>query len=146
MSAIQSATPYLALTGGTVTGNITDNGHLQFGGTTPGVAIAAGAGSSPPTPAVVLASGSNDCAGAITWGTGTAPNTQAQLTVTFSTPFVIPGGGAPHIVLCAANSATAALNIFHSGASPTGFNVGVVTAPAASQANTTYSFTYVVLG
>ena len=144
MAAIQSPTPYLALSGGTVTGNITDNGHLHFGGTVPGIAPAAGAGSSPPPP--VLTTGSNDCAGAITWGTGLSPNTQVQLTVTFSTPFVIPGGGAPHIVLCAANAATAALNIFHSGASPTGFNVGVVTAPAASQGNTTYSFTYVVLG
>ena len=144
MTAIQSATPYLALTGGSVTGNITENGHLQFGGTIPGLAVAAGAGTSPPAP--VLVTGSNDCAGAITWGTGTSPNTQVQLTVTFSAPFVIPGGGAPHIVVCAANAATAALNIFHSGASPTGFSLGVVSAPAASQGNTVYSFNYVVMG
>ena len=150
MTAIQSATPYLALSGGTVTGpvtvggNITENGHLQFGASIPQLAIAAGAGTNPPSP--VLVTGSNDCAGAITWGTGTTPNTQVQVSVTFATPWVIPGGGAPHICVTAQNAATAALGIYASGASPTGFALGVQTAPAAGQTSGTYSFNYIVLG
>ena len=144
LAAIASAPPYLALSGGTVTGNITENGHLQFGSSAPGIAIAAGAGTSPPSP--VLVTGSNDCAGAITWGTGTSTNTQVQVTITFATPWVIPGGGAPHICVTAQNAATAALGIYASGASPTGFQLGVQSAPAASQSNGTYSFNYIVLG
>ena len=144
MAAIQSATPYLALSGGTVTGNITVGGHLQFTAPFPAIAIAGGAGTSPPAP--VLVTGSNDGAGTITGGTGTAPNTQPQVAVTFGAAWVIPGGGAPHIVLSSNNSATEALGIFASGASPTGFSIGLVTAPAAGQGNTTYSVSYVVTG
>ena len=144
MTAIQSATPYLPSSGGTVTGNVTIGGHLQFTAPSPTAAVASGAGSTPP--AAVLVTGSNDGAGSITWGTGTLPNTQAQVTVTFGSAWMIPGGGAPHIVVSPQNSATAALGIFPSGASPTGFNLGVQSAPAASQGNTTYSFSYIVTG
>lgn len=128
-----------------MTGNVTVNGHMQYGASAPGVAAAAGAGTSPPAP--VIATGSNDCGGTISWGTGTSPNTQSQLTITFSSAWVIPGGGGPHVVLTPGNSATAALGaMFVTGISPTAFQVNVPTAPAASQGNTTYQFSYMVAG
>ena len=144
MTAIMTATPSLALSGGTVTGNITENGHLQFGGTTPSAAAGGNAGGSPPAP--VLTTGSNDGAGNITFGTGTTPGAGTMVQVTFNTAWVIPGGGAPHIVVTPANAATQALGPYVSGQSPTGFGLSVASAPAASQANTTYSFNYVVMG
>ena len=143
--------PWLPLSGGTITGNVTltnasltVNQHIHGGGTAPALAMGAGAGTSPPAP--VLTTGSTDLGGTITWGTGTSPNTQTQLTITFGRPWTIPGGGGPHVVLTPNNSATAALTLFVSGISPTGFNVGVVTAPAAAQGNTTYSLCYSVMG
>lgn len=144
MTAIQTATPSLALSGGTVTGNLTINGHVQYGSTAPGVVAAAGAGSSPPAP--VVTTGSNDCGGTVTWGTGTAPSTQAQLTFTFAAAWVIPGGGGPHVTVTPINAATQALGLYVSGISPTGFNVNVATAPAASQASTVYQFCYTATG
>lgn len=135
-----SATPYLALTGGTLTGNLTINGHIQYGASAPAVAASAGAGTNPPSP--VITTGSNDCGGTITWGTGTSPNTQAQLTVTFSSAWVIPGGGGPHVNVTPINAATQALGLYISGISPTGFNVNVATAPAASQGASVYQFCY----
>lgn len=136
--------PYLPLTGGTVNGSLTVNGHLQFGGTTPLAAAGGNAGGSPPSP--VVTTGSNDGAGNMTFGTGTTPGAGTMVQVTFKTAWAIPGGGAPHIILSPANSATQALGLYVSGQSPTGFGVSVATAPAASQANTVYSFNYVVMG
>ncbi len=135
---------YLQLTGGTLTGPLTVNAHLQFGAQIP-VAVAGGnAGGGPPSP--VVTTGSNDGAGNITFGTGTSPGAGTMVQVTFAQAWSIPGGGAPHIILTAANSALAALTAYVSGASPAGFGISVVTAPAASQANTTYSVNYVVMG
>lgn len=151
MSGVLSPfTGFLPLTGGTVTGaltvtgNITENGHLQYGGTTPGVAAGGQAGGSPPAP--VLVTGSNDGAGQITFGTGTTPVAGTMVAVTFNTAWVIPGGGAPHIVITPSNAVTQALGIYVSGLSPVGFNLSCANAPAASQANSTYSFAYVVMG
>lgn len=141
---------FLPLAGGTLTGpltvngNVTDNGHLQFGGQTPGAAAGANAGTTPPAP--VLTTGSNDGAGNVTFGTGTTPASGTMVQMTFNTAWVIPGGGAPHILVTAANAATAALGLYVSGMSPTGFGVSCTTAPAASQGNTTYQFNYVVAG
>ena len=136
---------YLQLTGGTLTGDLTVNGHIQGGGNIPGLVAGAGAGSGPPSP--VLQTGSTDLGGFITWGTGTSPNTQAQLSMTFGKAWVIPGGGNPHVSLTPANSATAALGVmFIAGLSPTGFTINVSTAPAASQGNTTYALCYTVMG
>lgn len=144
MAVIVSATPYLGLSGGTITGNLTVNGHVQYGASAPAVAASAGAGTNPPSPVAVT--GSNDCAGAITWGTGTLPNTQAQLSVTFNTAWVIPGGGGPHVNVTPTNAATQALGLYVTGISPTGFQVNVASAPAASQGSSTYSFCYSAAG
>lgn len=144
MTNVASPTPYLALSGGTVTGNVTVNGHLQFGGTAPNAAAGGNAGGSPPAP--VVDTGANDAAGHITFGTGTLPAAGTLAQVTFNTPWVIPGGGAPHITVTPLNAATEALGLYISGSSPTGFGIAAVNAPAASQANTTYSVAYVVMG
>lgn len=144
MAAIQSATPFLPLSGGSVTGNINISGHIQAGGTTPVAAAGGQAGGTPPAPVVVT--GANDQGGAITFGTGTTPVAGAMVQVTFNTPWVIPGGGTPHVVVTAQNALTQALGLFVSGLSPTGFILSCVNAPAASQANTTYSFAFVAMG
>lgn len=124
--------------------SLTINRHIHGGGSAPSVVASAGAGSSPPSPVAIT--GSTDMAGTITWGTGTSPNTQAQLTVTFAAAWTIPGGGGPHVVVTPINSATQALGLYVSGISPTGFNVNVASAPAGSQSNSTYQFCYVVVG
>ncbi len=146
MTAIQSATPYLALSGGALTGNLTidGNAHLMFTGTAPSAVAGSNAGTSPPNPVVVT--GSNDPAGTVTFGTGTLPASGVMVAVTFNQAWVIPGGGAPHIVISPINVATQALNIYVSGASPTGFNLSCVNAPSAGQANTVYGFSFVVMG
>lgn len=144
MSVIQTAVPSLPSSGGTVTGNVTINGHVQYGSSAPAVAASAGAGTNPPNP--VVTTGSNDCGGTITWGTGTSPNTQAQLTVTFSSTWSIPGGGGPHVLVTPINSATQALGLYVTGISPTGFQVNVASAPAASQSASTYQFCYTATG
>lgn len=144
MPVILSATPSLALSGGTVTGNITVNGHIQFGASAPSCSPSSGAGTSPPSP--VVTTGSNDCGGTITWGTGTLPSNAAQLAVTFAVPWVIPGGGGPHVNVTPINAATQALGLYVSGISPTGFTVNVATAPAASQGASVYQFCYSAAG
>ena len=141
---MQGPLNFVPVGGGTYTGDVTIAAHLQFSSPTPSAAISAGAGSGAPAPVIVT--GSNDGAGTINWGTGSGPNTQKQLTLTFGRPFVIPGGGAPHIVVSPQNAATAALGIFPSGASPTGYNLGVQNAPSAGQGSSTYSFSYIVTG
>lgn len=144
MSTNPSATPSLALSGGTITGNLNVTGHYSGTGSAPGAAAGGNAGTGPPAPAV--ATGSTDQGGTITFGTGTVPSAGVEVVVTFVTPWVIPGGGPPHIVLIPNNLAAQALGLFVSGISPTGFNVSCANAPAASQANGTYGFCYVVMG
>ena len=144
MTAVLSPTPYLPLAGGTINGSLTIARHIHGGGNPPAVVTAGGAGTSPPLP--VVTTGSTDLGGTVSWGTGTVPNTQPQLSVTFAAPWTIPGGGGPHVVVTPLNAATATLELFITGISPTGFQVNVVTAPAASQANTTYAFCYSVMG
>ena len=127
-------------------GNLTSLGHFAVTGTPPSLAAAAGLGTSPPAP--VLLAGSNDCAGDITFGSGTSPAAGKLLEVTFSVTWNILGGGNPHLIICPANAAAAALGLFINLAavSASGFPVHCANAPAASQANTTYAFSYVVMG
>lgn len=135
---------FVPSTGGTFTGSVSFGRHVHGVTTVVAVAAAGGAGTSPPAP--VVTGGSTDLGGTVTWGTGTSPNSQAQLTVTFGVPWTIPGGGGPHVVLTPLNSATQALGLFVSGVSPTGFNVYAAVAPAASQGASTYQFSYHVIG
>jgi hypothetical protein len=108
-------------------------------GGTPVLTPLAGAGTTPPTPTAT----GTDVAGTVTWGTGTAPAIGAQMQVAW-------GGGyanAPIVTLIAANAATALLGPYVHGAPSTGgFNIGLATAPAASQAATVYSVAFTVTG
>lgn len=131
-------------TGGTFTGSVSFGRHIHGVTTVVAAAASAGAGTSPPAPSVTA--GSTDLGGTITWGTGSSPNTQAQLSITFGVAWTIPGGGGPHIVLTPLNAATQALGLYVSGVNPTGFNVYAAVAPAAGQGASTYQFSYVVMG
>ena len=128
----------------TATGDINLAGHLNDTGVAPIVAAGGQAGGSPPAPNVPT--GTNDDSGLIGFGTGTTPTAGVMVAITFATAWVVPGGGAPHIVLTEQNLATKNLGLFVTGTSPTGFQVSCVNAPAASQANTVYQFAYHVRG
>lgn len=125
-------------------GTLQANGHLQVNGQVPAAAAGTAAGGSPPAP--VLLTGTNDNAGTLTFGTGSAPSAGQLVLVTFAIAWAISGGGAPHIVISPENSVTASLVPFVGVRSTTQFSFNTVNAPAAAQANTVYSFSYVVIG
>lgn len=120
-------------------------GHIILNDPLP-VTLAAGAdaGGSPPAP--VLVTGSNDCGGTLTFGTGTSPGAGIMAVVTFGSTWSIPGGGTPHIVICAGNAVTAPLNLYVGQSATTGFNVRVASAPAASQASSVYRVHWIAVG
>lgn len=105
------------------------------------VAAGANAGTSPPAPVVGT---SKDQAGTITFGSGSgSPAAGAQVVVTFSTAWA----AAPKAVIVTPNNAaTQQLNPYVAAASTTAFTLSTQAAPTASQANTVYSFSYVVIG
>ncbi len=105
----------------------------------PTAAAGANAGTGPPAP--VVAAASSDARGSLTFGTGTAPAAGAQVVVTFHQAYA----AAPFVVISPANDAAAALAPYVSSISTTGFTISTHTAPAASQANTTYAFQFQVL-
>jgi hypothetical protein len=121
---------------GGATGHI---GTALPNGKTLGIAAAAGAGSSPPTP--TLQSLASDAQGQVNMGTGTSPTSGSQATITFGTAF----GSAPVIVLSPVNAATAALQPYVSSASASSFNIAFAVAPAASQSAGTYVVNYVAI-
>ncbi len=148
-------TPFVPTAGSfstiTTTGTITASGDVSvtapahfngLGTPGPGVAAGANAGGTPPVP--VLISGSTDPAGAVTFGTGTTPAAGDMVDVTYNAPFTATNGA--HPVIAARNTATQALGLYVFASSATGFSVGCTNAPAASQANTVYWFTYHVIG
>lgn len=142
-----NAFPALPLSGGTVTGNlnVTGNigatGHIFATAVAPGAVAGANAGTGPPAPVVVA--GSSDNGGGITFGTGTTPAAGAQVVVTFAASY---GVNPPGIAIVPGNTATQALGLYLSALAGTGFTVSCATAPAASQANTTYAFDWVTIG
>lgn len=135
---------FVPSTGGVFTGSVSFARHIHGTVTTVAVTASGGAGTSPPDP--VVTAGSTDLGGTVTWGTGTTPNTQAQLAVAFGAAWTIPGGGGPHVVIEPLNSATQALGLYVSGVSPTGFNVYAAVAPTGGQSAGTYQFSYIVMG
>lgn len=120
-------------------GNTQILNHLTSIGPAATAVAGANAGTTPPTPVLTLC---NDIAGKITFGTGTTPAAGAQVVVTFAKAFT----NAPVVVLTPINSATTSLNLYVSATSTTNFTVSCVTAPSASQSNTTYGFNYHVMG
>lgn len=112
----------------------------------PGAVAGANAGTSPPAP--VVTAGASDTRGNITFGTGSAPGSGAQVVVTFQSPWVNQAGSnvTPFISVTPQNTATQALGLHVTSKSATGFTLSCTTAPAASQPNTTYSFDFIVTG
>jgi len=109
-----------------VSGNITVDGHIVTGGSTPQIAAGAAACTSP----TVNLSG-DDTSGTITVTAGTGCSGGGALaTVTFSSAFT----AVPHITLTPGSAAAAALDAYinDSTVSTTGFSVGVGSAPANS--------------
>lgn len=124
-----------------IAGKFSVTGDLSFAGSSVPVAAAgADAGTLPPSP--VVAAGSNDTRGRITFGTGTVPAAGAQVGVTF----FATKATAPFVLVIARNTVTEALGLYVSASPTTGFTLSVTVAPAASQANTVYSFDYFVFG
>lgn len=113
----------------------------------------ANAGTSPPAP--VLSNESDDNRGDCTFGTGTTPAAGAMVTLTTSLSWsgyiggVVVGGGVstPTVIVSPLNAAAAALQLYASFDSLLRVvTVSAAVAPAASQANTVYSFTYHIVG
>jgi len=102
-------------------------------------AMQTGAGTSPP--AAVLTGSS--MRGFVTFGTGTSPSAAALIKITFAHAFT----AAPKVVIHEATGATIALGIYlnPSLTTTTDFTVSCQTAPTASQGNTVYGFTYIVI-
>lgn len=105
--------------------------YSPWDSTTVTPAAAAGAGTSPPTPTVTS---STIARGVTNWGTGTSTAAGSQVTITFSA--TLPS--TPVVVIAPTTSATGTLTPYVASTSTTGFTVGCVTAPTASQGATVY--------
>jgi hypothetical protein len=125
----------------TTSGSVATANHFNGNGSAPSMAAGAGAGSSPPAP--VVASGSSDPGGNATFGTGTSPAIGTQVAVTFANGFGSAGIG---VVVTPENAAAAALGLYPSSIAGAGFNVSSTVAPTGSEPNTTYAFSWVVIG
>ena len=119
-------------------------GHLAVTGSA--ITAAAGTGAGTGAPAPVVTTGSNDNAGTVTFGTGTsaAPGDDA-VAVTYSKSWTVLNGGVPHVVICPGNAATAQLFPYVNMATADGFQVGCQNLDDGHP-NTTYSFSYIVIG
>lgn len=121
-----------------------------FGADSVTFTMGAGAGGSPP--AAVGAAGNVNRRGGVTWGTGTSPTTGTQVTVNFATAELVASGATSpaRVMITPRNSATAALNPFvsaitQSSNNTVSFAISLATAPAASQANTTYAIDWILV-
>lgn len=116
-------------------------GRLGFPGVEAITASAgANAGTSPPTPA--LQGTCNDVRGFVSFGTGTSTSAGILCHVTFATAYA----ATPNVVITPTNNVSAALQLYVTNVSTTGFDVGAQVAPAASQVNTVYGFQYATIG
>ena len=103
---------------------------------TPTLVTGGNAGSG--APAATLKAGSNDRRGTIQIGTGTSPAAGVLVAVTFGQPYP----EAPTVIVgVAAQNGTGP---FVKDVTATGFNVGLLSAPAASQAVGVYALSYLV--
>lgn len=118
------------------------DGDLSFGAhikstSAGGMTITAGAsaGTTPPAPRIVQG---HDARGDVGFGTGTTPSSGVMIHVAFNKAF----GQIPCVLICPVGDATAALQLNVGTVSVNGFDVRAAVAPAASQANTVYEFTW----
>lgn len=107
----------------------------------PALAALTANGTTPPSPAF-SSTGGTDVRGAVLFGSGTSPSTGDQVSITFSNAY----SNAPIVVIEPQNATTAALGLYASSVSTTGFNIAVQNAPSASQSGTTYSASFVAIG
>jgi hypothetical protein len=98
-----------------------------------------GAGTSPPTPVVL--SGSNDFRGTVTFGSGTLPTSNIVLVINFS----VAMSTVPNVIISTTNGTVATIELVVSSVGSGGFSVAAPIMPA-SQANTAYSISYIVIG
>lgn len=137
----KSATTNQIADNSTVPNVIANNvGKVNYGTPTT-LAAGANAGTSPPAP---VRTSNTQLATGLTFGTGTTPAAGTMVAVTFGQPRT----NTPRSVqLTAGNAATASLLLYvvPGSLSTTGFSIGVVNAPTASQANTTYSVYFNVI-
>lgn len=115
--------------------------RLPGTGGNPAMAAGANAGGSPPAP--VVDSSSSDMRGGCTFGTGATPAAGAQVVVTLTAAAAF--GAAPQVMLEERNSATKSLGLYVTNVTTTSFTINALNAPAASQANNTYSVGYVAI-
>ncbi len=117
----------------TFNGTLTVNGHIITGGSTPGIAANAAAG----TGASVGITG-NDTAGTITITTGTIGLATGSLaTITFATAY-----GATPVVTMSPTNASAAMFATYLTPTTASFDINAAVAPGIS---TTYTYTYHVV-
>jgi hypothetical protein len=110
-------------------------------GAAPAAAAGADNGTTPPAP--VVAAGSTDGRGSLTFGSGSAPAAGDQVVVTFASPYA----SKPVVTVVASNAAitkTVLGQLTPAEVSTTGFKVRSSAAPGVSQANTTYELQYQV--
>ncbi|HUC89997.1 MAG TPA: hypothetical protein VMR45_04300 [Patescibacteria group bacterium] len=131
-----SITPYSGAVPGPLTYYRTGVRYFVQGGSPPSPLALAANGTSAPTPTTA----GNDARGRISFGSGTAPTSGAQMQVTFASSNAYVA--TPYIVLTALNAATAALQPYIASSGTTNFTIGFAAAPAASQASGTYSLNY----
>jgi hypothetical protein len=93
-------------------------------------------GTTPPVPVVVA--GSTLYRGSVTFGTGGSAAAGSQVTVAFSATLPTT----PYVQLTETNSATAALAVYPTAVTTTGFTISTQGGPTASQANTVYAVNY----
>ena len=104
------------------------------------ISAGSGAGTSPPTP--VVASGSNDLRGTVTFGTGTAASGSTVLNVNFNQTMSTK----PSVVISVNTGTGTAVGFVVGAVGTTGFTVSALSTIASSQANTAYSISYIVIG
>lgn len=117
----------------TTGGDLSIPNHLISSGPTPTGSAGANAGTG--APGLVITG--TDISGKVTFGTGTTPAAGAMANIVFKNSYA----AAPMVIVTPRNSATASL-LLYCTPSTTGFTLSCVNAPAASQPNSTYAFSY----
>ncbi len=107
----------------------------------PALAALTDNGTTPPSPTFSLIGGT-DVRGSVKFGSGGSPSSGDQVSVTFAEAYA----NAPMVVVTPQNADTAALGVYVSGGSTTGFNIATQNAPSASQSGSTYIVAFIVIG
>jgi hypothetical protein len=130
----------ISVSGSTATGKLSISGHIVISsGSPPTLSAGANAGGGAPTP--TGGASDSDCAGSISFGTGTGPSAGTMANVVFST---VLSSVRRSVIVSPTNRATAALRLY-AYSTANGFAAGCDATPAASQPVGTYGLNYIVL-